>query len=578
MLNKRVTGQVACLLLSVILSLTAYAADKGGAAGDKRPNILLIVAEDMSLKVGAFGDQVAQTPAIDALAEQGIRYPNAFTAAGVCAPSRSALITGVYPISMGTQHMRTGFGIPGTEVKSYEAVPPVDVKAFPELLRRAGYATANFAKKDYQFGEPFTVWDVDVGNFLSPVEPALWRYLPKGKPFFAMVNLMSTHESRLVPPGEKFENRFAGMMEKIQEIRAKNVAQVTDPADVRVPPYYPDTARVRGSIAQHYDNIHYMDSEVARILAALKSDGLEDNTIVIWTTDHGDALPRAKRAIYDSGLKVPMVVRFPDGRDKGKVRDELVSFVDLAPTILTLAGAEVPGFIQGRNFLGEGERQYIFGARDRMDEVPDRVRSVRDDRYEYVRTYLTEEPYFRPIYFRDMFPIMQELWAGEKNHSLEPQQQFYFDAPRPVEELYDTQADPDEVHNLASDESYAEIKQRLSAAMDQWLADVGDLGEKSELEMVEGMWPGLKQPVTAAPGVNLKRKSHGAARVTLADATPGASIGYRIEKSAKESDDGKDKQWSLYTGPFTLAAGETLSTKAIRYGYQESQVTRVTLD
>lgn len=551
----------ACLLL--LLSLVSMAARAESA--DSRPNILLIVAEDMSGRVGAFGDSVARTPHIDALAARGVRYPNAFTVSGVCAPSRSGLITGVYPISMGTHQMRTGGGVPGTEIESYEAVPPAAVKAFPELLRRAGYATANFAKKDYQFGEPFTIWDVDMGSFMSPLEPAPWRQLPGDKPFFAMINLMATHESRLASPDARGSGRWEELLATLQAWQAEHVTPVTDPADVAVPAYYPDNAMVRASIARHYDNIHYMDAQVGAILEALEADGLSDNTLVIWTTDHGDGLPRAKRAVYDSGIRVPMVLRFPDGRHAGTERSRLVSFVDIAPTLLALAGAPVPGFIQGRNFLDGEPRGYVFAARDRMDKVPDRVRAVRDERYAYLRNYRPELAYFRPLLFRDMFPVMRALWDGSEAGTLAPEQRFYFTAPRPEEELYDIRSDPEQLHNLAGDPAHAAVRERLSARLDQWLETVGDRGAEAEIEMLASMWPGLEQPRTRAPRFELDERGGGNRMVQLHSETEGASIGYRI--------DGGD--WQLYSRPVPLASGQTLEAKAVRYGYAESPVTSV---
>ena len=394
------------------------------AFAGERPNLLLIVAEDLSPRIGAFGDLAARTPAIDALAQQGVRYTRAFTASGVCAPSRSALVTGVYPQSMGTHQMRT------TNL-NYEAVPPPAVKAFPELLRRAGYATANSMKKDYQFGEPFTIWDADIGDYTTPADLAVWRRLPQDQPFFAMITLMDTHESRLVGPQTEGAGRWAGFVAGVQKFRQKNIAAVTDPADVEVPPYYPDNAEVRAGIAQHYDNIHFVDAQVGQILANLEQDGHADDTIVIWTTDHGDGLPRAKRSVYDSGIHVPLIVRFPDGRSAGSIERRLISFVDIAPTLLALAGAPVPEFIQGRDFLdAETTRDYVYAARDRMDLVVDRVRAVRDSRFKYIRNYLPELAYFRPLTFRDMFPVMAALWEGRAKATLNPVQAAYFDAPQ----------------------------------------------------------------------------------------------------------------------------------------------------
>ena len=536
------------------------------AAGDShepgRPNILLIVAEDMSSRVGAFGDPLAQTAAIDELASQGVSYTNVFTAAGVCSPSRAALITGVHPISTGTQHMRTSN-------YNYEAVPPAEVKAFPELLRAAGYLTANVAKTDYQFGDPFTIWDINAGSMAEPPDLAVWRQLPTGQPFFAMINLMSTHESRLATPDTSEDGRFGALVKRFKESVAQ-VQSVTDPDQVEVPPYYPDTPEVRKSIAQLYDNIHFMDGEVEQILANLKADGLADNTLVIWTTDHGDGLPRAKRSVYDSGLKVPMIIRFPDGQGKGSVQSRLISFVDLAPTILTLAGAEVPDFIQGRDFLGGPERDYIYGSRDRMNETPDRVRAIRDERFEYIRNYQPELAYyFRPLEFRDMFPVMQELWKGHNEGSLSPQQEFYFTTPRPQEELYDTQSDPYEIKNLADDPEYSTRLERLRKQMDQWLARVGDLSAQPERQMIESMWPDGKQPTTEPPLAHIEHKN-GSYRITLTSETKGASIGYRLLDEDGEGD------WKLYVGPIQLPENGKLEAKAIRYDFHESQVTLLT--
>jgi arylsulfatase A-like enzyme len=259
---------------------------------------------------------------------------------------------------MGTQHMRTSN-------HGYEAVPPAEVKAFPELLRRAGYATVNVAKTDYQFGEPFTVWDQNLGSFNEQPDLAPWRQLPKNKPFMAMINLMSTHESRLATTDSRGTGEFGKALKSWVAAREKLVEPVTDPDVVTVPPYYPDTPAVRASIAQHYDNIHYMDGEVGRILEYLEKDGLHENTIVIWTTDHGDGLPRAKRSIYDSGLKVPLVIRYPDGRGRGAINTGLVSAVDIAPTILGIAGVDKPHFIQGHDFLSAsgGARLRLRGSR-----------------------------------------------------------------------------------------------------------------------------------------------------------------------------------------------------------------------
>ena len=523
------------------------------------PNILLIVAEDMSPRVGAYGDRVAQTPVLDQLAREGVRFSDVYSVAGVCAPNRSALITGVYPQSMGTQHMRTSS-------RDYLAVPPPAVKAFPELLRRAGYATANASKTDYQFGEPSSIWDVNVGGFADPAELALWRQLPADRPFFAMINLTITHESQLATAETRGPGPYAGFIKQVVQARSQTVARVTDADSVVVPPYYPDVPAVRASIAQHYDNIHHMDGQVGQILRNLNVDGLSDRTIVIWTTDHGDGLPRAKRSVYDSGLLVPLIVRYPDGSGAATVDGRLISFVDLAPTILGLAGAPVPPFIQGRDILAAGTepRDFVFAARDRMDNVPDRVRAARDQRFKYIRNYLADEPYFRPLTFRDMFPVMQTWWQGHADGSLNSVQAFYFQAPRPPEELYDTVADPYEVQNLAGDPAFAEPLRRLRGAMDEWLSRVGDLSSEPEDLLIERMWPGGAQPVTAPPAVRWRD-----GLVELGSPTPGASIEYRVV------DAGAAGRWRLYTEPVAFIDASQLQARAVRYGYAASEVVTV---
>src|SRR5262245_59452639 len=336
------------MLATLAVALSAIVAQ----APQPRPNIVWISNEDMSPRLGAYGDTLARTPHLDALAKASIRYTNAFTTAPVCAPSRAAIITGMHQNAIGAQHMRTTedrvHELPGP----YLAVPPFYVKAFPEYLRAAGYFTSNRAKTDYQFGLPFTIWD-DLGP------KAHWRNRPeKSQPFFSVFNLLVTHESQIFPTSPA----------------RKGKPLVTDPAKVPVPPYYPDTPLVREELARMYDNIADMDGQVGEILQALERDGLAENTIVFYWSDHGDGVPRAKRSLYDSGLRVPLMIRWPKSLGStltpGAVRDDLVSFIDLAPTVLALAGIDVPAHMQGRVLVGPKAGpapDFVFAARDRMD-------------------------------------------------------------------------------------------------------------------------------------------------------------------------------------------------------------------
>ena len=316
--------------------LVASATGRGAApaqppAAVARPNILWISVEDMSPHLGAYGDRLARTPQLDRLAKASLRFTRVFSSAPVCAPSRAAIITGMYQNAIGAQHMRTTEDrvpeLPGP----YLAVPPFYVKAFPEYLRAAGYYTTNRAKTDYQFGLPFTIWD-EVG------QGAHWRNRPdKTQPFFSVFNLEVTHESQTFP----------------SSAARKGKPLVTPPDEIAVPPYYPDTPAIREELARMYDNIADMDAQVGELLRQLDADGLADNTIVFFWSDHGDGVPRAKRSLYDSGLRVPLMIRCPPalrcagapqrGAAGGQVRDDLVSLIDLAPTVLALAGLERSG-------------------------------------------------------------------------------------------------------------------------------------------------------------------------------------------------------------------------------------------
>lgn len=544
------------VVLMALLELAPATPGRRVDRADVRPNIVWISLEDVSPRLGAYGDPVARTPNMDRLAREGLRYTRAFTTAGVCAPSRSAIITGMYQNGIGTHHMRTGGISPGVPTP-YEAVPPPYVKAFPEYLRQAGYFATNNFKTDYQFGEPFTVWD-------ESSREAHWRTPRRspGQPFFAVFNIMATHESRSwVSPGDTL---------------------VTDPDAVDVPPYYPDTPAVRRQLAKHYDNIAAADARVGEILAQLEEDGYADNTIVFLWGDHGDGLPRAKRWLYDSGLRVPLIICWPGTIEPGSVSDGLVSLVDLAPTVLSLAGVDVPVHMDGRAFLGPARqppRTYVHGARDRIDGVYDMVRATRDQRYKYIRNYYPETPYVQMVPYRNNSGIMQDLLRLHAAGSLTGAPTLWLRDSRPPEELYDVAADPHEIHNLAGDSAFARVADRLREATDRWMAEIGDLGAIPEDRMVREMWPDGVQPITSPPIITPRRAtSYGepdtlaaGAEIDIYSGTHGASVSYT-------TDAGPDAHWTLYRGPLAFPPGTvTLRAKAVRYGYEESDETVVTV-
>jgi uncharacterized sulfatase len=522
----------------ILLTVIALLAAEFASAAD-RPNILWVSIEDTSPDLGCYGDKYAITPNLDRLATQGCRYTNCFTHAGVCAPSRSGIITGMYPTSMGTQFMRC------------KGVPPSYVKCFTEYLRAAGYYCTNASKTDYNFDPPLTAWD--------DVRPAAhWRNRPtKETPFFCVINLTQSHESQVRLPEAQLEAR--------RKTLAPN--ELHDPAKAALPPYYPDTPLVRRDWANLHDNITFVDKLIGGILKDLEDDGLADKTIVYFWGDHGRGLPRSKRWIYDSGTHTPLIIRWPGKLQPGSVNDELVAFLDFAPTLLNLAGVAIPKYMQGRAFLGDNlgpPREYVYAARDRMDEALDIIRGVRDKRFHYIRNYRPDLPYAQHIAYMDEMPTMKEWRRLAAAGELKGPQAIFFQPTKPVEELYDTEQDPHETNNLAADPKYIEILTRLRAAHEKWRIDTADLGLIPEAELNEQRRPGGKWSITADPQIEIA-----AGKATIRCPTEGASIAYRVGKNLPKGEGGR---WLLYSQPFAASAGDTIQTKACRLGFRDSQI------
>jgi len=517
----------------------------------QRPNILWVSCEDISPDLGCYGDSYAVTPNIDKLAAEGVRYTNAYTHAGVCAPVRSGIITGMYPTTIGTQYMRC------------KGVPPTAVKCFTEYLRAAGYYCSNNSKTDYQFDPPMTAWD-------QSSRKAHWRNRPEGQPFFSVMNLTISHESQNWPKkGEKLTH---------------------NPAEAIIPPYYPDTPVVRENLARYYDNVTKMDEQAGEILRQLQEDGLADSTIVWFWSDHGRGLPRCKRWIYDSGIRVPLVIRVPEklrsiampkkpeAVKPGTINDEMVAFIDFAPTMLSLAGVKIPAHIQGQAFLGGQKtkpREYIFAARDRMDETYDLIRAVRDKRFKYIRNYMPYLTRGQDIEYMNRMPIMQEMRRLNAAGKLKGPQRQYFEETKPVEELYDTQKDPHEVNNLAGDPNYKDVLERMRKVHNKWVEETGDIGLIPEPVFDEMKRPGGVWRKTADPEIIVLSSRQDTVKIKLTCATPGASIAYKFRKAPD-----KDSGWRLYneTLSIVLAAGRTeLVAKACRIGFKDSNEVRFKL-
>lgn len=424
-------------------------------AAENRPNILWISSEDHGQHMGCYGDAYATTPNVDRLAAKGMIYRHAWSCAPVCAPARTTIISGMYPPSTGGEHMRSFVAYPSGK------------KMFPQLLREAGYYCTNNKKEDYNLAEPGKVWD-------DSSKKGHWRGRAVGHPFFAVFNSEKSHESK---------------------IRVRPHAAVHDPAKVRVPAYHPDTPETRQDWAQYYDVVSEADADAGRLLAELEKDGLSEDTIVFYWGDHGSGMPRSKRWPGNSGLEVPVVVYFPEKwrwlappeYRPGGTSKRLISFVDFAPTMLSLAGVQPPDWMQGHAFAGKfiiEPQPFIYGFRGRMDEREDLTRSVTDGRYVYLRNYRTDLPWGQYIDFMFQTPTTR-VWKamGDAGKLNEVQSAFW--KPKPREELFDLENDPDEVRNLANSPEHQAIKAKLQAA-EQALArkirDVGFLPEGERLE------------------------------------------------------------------------------------------------
>ena len=449
-------GLIVCVLLTSLVFAPGTLAQS-----ETRPNILCITCEDTGPHLGCYGDELAVTPNLDRLATESVRYTRAFAYTGVCAPSRSCLITGVYPTRLGSMHMRSRTTLPDF------------IRCFPAYLRDAGYYCTNNVKEDYNFAKPKGTWD-------DSSRRAHWRGRGEGQAFFSVFNFTVCHQSHVFGSEEKHRKDTARLTPE----------QLHDPAEMVLPPIHPDTPEFRQEWAWHYDNVTAMDYQVGDVLRELEEDGLADETIVFFFSDHGTGIPSIKMFAWHPSLHVPLLVRFPEKwgdlapAASGETCDQLVSFVDFAPTVLSLCGVDIPNYMQGQAFLGEQAtepRKYVYGAKDRQAECSDTIRYVHDGKLHYLRNFQPHLPWGQYMSYVENHASVH-AWrrlrdAGELSG---PMARYW--QTKPMEELYDVEADPWETRNLSDDPAYAADLQRLRTECYDWMQRTGDLGLLSEHE------------------------------------------------------------------------------------------------
>jgi N-sulfoglucosamine sulfohydrolase len=497
---------------------------------DELPNILWLVSEDNSPMLGCYGDDFATTPYLDKMASDGFLYTHAYANAPVCAPARNTIITGIYANSGGNQHMRSRYA--KSEV----------VRTYPEFLREAGYYCTNNSKTDYNTSsiDPGSIWDESSGT-------AHYKNREPGQPFFAVFNTTISHESSIhdsIP---------------MEELRH-------DPYKVPLPPYHPDTPAMRHDWAQYYDKVEEMDSWVGEKLRELEDAGLAENTIVFYYSDHGGVLARSKRYVYETGTHVPFILHVPEkykhlfpAEQPGSEVNRLVSFVDLAPTLLSIAGIPVPEYMQGNAFLGDqktDDPEYAYMFRGRMDERYDMSRSVRDQKYRFIRNYMPYRVYGQPLDYLWRAPSIRSWEQAYLNGECNEIQSIFWNT-KPVEELYDTENDPWEVNNLAGDPAYRDVLERMRGANKDWVIRINDSGFIPEADLGDRTGDMTTYDYMRSGKINLKDIVDAAELATL-----GRSENLEQLQSLLKSNESAIRYWGatglLILGESASPAKETL--------------------
>lgn len=443
-------------------------------AQESQPNIIWLVCEDQSPDFfPMYGDDTVSLPHIEALAEDSVIYNNMHATTPVCAPARSAIITGMYPTTLGTHNMRAfnegrSTNQPSLGIPSYSPAFPKHIRPFTTYLRESGYYCTNSNKQDYNFKISEDAWDQTCRYCKGAKKDEIhWRNRGEGQAFFAVFNFQITHEAQIWH----------------QQDQPLHV----NPVDIEVPPYFPDDAVIRKDMAVNYSNLVRMDGEVGAIIKELKASGLYDDSYIFFYSDHGGPFPRHKRAIYNTGTKVPFMIKLPKSKNSGKTVDELLSFIDLAPTVLSIAQLPIPEHIQGVDILNNRRKQrdYLVTASDRFDEQVDRIRAIQTKRYKLIKNFVPLKPHAIPVGYRENMPMMQQLNKLYASKSLNSVQEQWFSNPKASLEFYDLKNDPFELNNLAGESKHNKTLMKMHNALKEWIRDTKDLGALSESSLIE---------------------------------------------------------------------------------------------
>ena len=468
----------------------------------EKKNVLWLVCEDQSLFFSCYYDSIAKTPNIDELASQGIVYDNFYAVSPVCSPSRSSIITGMYPTTIGTQHMRAYKKNKGTinsktNLPIYSAVPKKNVKFFTENLRKMGYYCSNNSKEDYNMEISPLAWDESNKN-------AHWRNREENQPFFSVFNFNITHESRIWSNYKKHSS---------DEINK-----------VILPAFYPNNNTIKNDFITNYKNIQKLDEQIGEIVNQLKEDGLYENTVIFFFSDHGGPFPRYKRSIYDSGLKCPLIIKWTETRNKPR-NNQMISFIDLAPTILELTKSEANYNMEGVSFYNQNNRDYIFASTDRFDEYTDKRRCVRNKEFKLILNCDTNSSIMKPVSYRQNMITMRILDSLNDLKKNSISMENWYKKTKPKYELYDIFNDPHELNNLYNNKYYDSVFDKLKKTLDNWI-DESDYGNITEFQLLKKMWPNGEKPKLKEPSII--QKDNG---INIISNNKNSSIGWRNNKT-----------------------------------------------